>query len=97
MEKTLTQLGLEYLDAAQKMDCLIRKCTKELKEATERRDYRACLLLKQKRLCFYSQKNEWKYKSEHLNKSALLRYEIFSLFLYFVSSWLSVSCDFTFG
>ncbi len=58
MEKTLTQLGLEYLDAAQKMDCLIRKCTKELKEATERRDYRACLLLKQKRLCFYSQKRD---------------------------------------
>ena len=58
MEKTLTQLGLEYLDAAQKMDCLIRKCTKELKDATERKDYRACLLLKQKRLTFYSQKRD---------------------------------------
>lgn len=58
MDKTLTQLGLEYLDAAQKMDCLIKKCTSDLKDATERRDYRACLLLKQKRLSFYSQKRD---------------------------------------
>lgn len=58
MEKTLTQLGLEYLEAAQRMDYLIKKCTRELKDATANRDYRKCLILKQKRLVFYSQKRD---------------------------------------
>lgn len=58
MDKTLTQLGLEYLDAAHKMDCLIKKCSLELKDATKKRDYKKCLLLKQKRLVFYSQKRD---------------------------------------
>ena len=58
MDKTLTQLGLEYLDAAQKMDCLIKKCSHDLKEASKKRDYKKCLLLKQKRLVFYSQKRD---------------------------------------
>lgn len=58
MAKTLTDLSLEYFDAAKTMDCLIKKCTLDLKEATKSRDYRKCLLLKRKRLVFYSQKRD---------------------------------------
>lgn len=58
MVKTLTDLSLEYFDAAKNMDCLIKKCTRDLKEATKRKDYKKCLLLKQKRLVFYSQKRD---------------------------------------
>lgn len=58
MGKTLTQLGLEYLDAAQKTDFLIKKCNLELKEAAKKRDFKKCLLLKQKRLVLYGQKRD---------------------------------------
>lgn len=58
MGKTLNELSLEYFDAAKKIDCLIKKCTHDLKEATKNRDYKKCLLLKHKRLVFYSQKRD---------------------------------------
>ncbi len=58
MGKTLTELSLEYFDAAKNMDILIKKCSHDLKEASKKRDYKKCLLLKQKRLVFYSQKRD---------------------------------------
>ena len=49
MEKTLKELSLEYYKAAEDMDSLIKKCTKELNEAYRSRDMKKCYFLKQKR------------------------------------------------
>ena len=58
MGKTLKELSLEYYKAAEDMDSLIKKCTKELNEAHRSRDMKKCYFLKQKRLVFYSQKRD---------------------------------------
>lgn len=58
MDRPITDLCYDYFDAAAKMDYLIKKCTKELKEATRNHQPRKCYYLKQKRLAFYSQKRE---------------------------------------
>lgn len=58
MDKAITELSADYFKAAADMDCLIKKCTAEIKDATEKKDYRRSYLLKQKRLVFYAQKRE---------------------------------------
>ncbi len=58
MAKTLTDLSYEYFNAASDMDCLIKKCTEDIKAATKAKDTKKVYLLKQKRLVFYSQKRE---------------------------------------
>ncbi len=58
MERTITDLSVDYFKAAADMDCLIKKCTKEIKEATKCGELKKLYLLKQKRLVFYSQKRE---------------------------------------
>lgn len=58
MEKSLKDLSLDYYKAAEDMDSLIKKCTKELNEAYKKRDMKKAYFLKQKRLVFYSQKRD---------------------------------------
>ncbi len=58
MDRPITDLCYDYFDAAAKMDSLIKKCTKELKEAYKAHEYKKCYFLKQKRLVYYSQKRE---------------------------------------
>lgn len=58
MERTITDLSVDYFKAAADMDCLIKKLTVKIKEATRNGETDKCYLLKQKRLIFYSQKRE---------------------------------------
>ena len=58
MDRPITDLCYDYFDAAAKMDILIKKCTKEIKEATEKKQFKKSYYLKQKRLVFYSQKRD---------------------------------------
>ncbi|MBQ7595663.1 MAG: hypothetical protein IJU45_03245 [Clostridia bacterium] len=58
MDRPITDLCYDYFDAAAKMDFLIKKCTKELKEATKAHQYKKCYYLKRKRIVYYSQKRE---------------------------------------
>ena len=58
MEKTITDLNVDYFKAAADMDYLIKKTTAKIKEATEKNETDKVYLLKQKRLVFYSQKRE---------------------------------------
>lgn len=58
MEKTITDLSVDYFKAAADMDSLIKKCTLEIKEETRKGNARKTYFLKQKRLVFYSQKRE---------------------------------------
>lgn len=58
MDRPITELSVDYFKAAQDMDYLIKKCTREIKEATQKRDFRRSYQLKQKRLVFYGQKRD---------------------------------------
>lgn len=58
MERTITDLSADYFKAAADMDCIIKKLTARIKEATDNGEKDKCYLLKQKRLIFYSQKRE---------------------------------------
>ncbi len=58
MDKSITELSTDYFKAAADMDCLIKKCTAEIKIAAEKKDFRKSYLLKQKRLVFYAQKRD---------------------------------------
>lgn len=58
MEKNITDLSVDYFNAAADMDYLIKKVTVRIKEASEKGESDRCYLLKQKRLIFYSQKRE---------------------------------------
>ncbi len=58
MDKSLKELGAEYIEAAENIDRLIKKCTKEINEANKKREYKKCFILKHNRMIFYSQKRE---------------------------------------
>ena len=58
MEKTITDLSVDYFEAAQNMEELIKSTTAKIKEAAENKETDKIYLLKQKRLIFYSQKRE---------------------------------------
>ena len=58
MERTITDLSVDYFKAAEDMDELIKKTTAKIKEATENNETDKTYLYKQKRLIFYSQKRE---------------------------------------
>lgn len=58
MERTITDLSVDYFKAAENMEELIKKATANIKEATENNETDKIYLLKQKRLIFYSQKRE---------------------------------------
>ena len=58
MEKTITDLSIDYFKAAEDMDYLIKNLTARIKLATEKNETDTIYLLKQKRLIFYSQKRE---------------------------------------
>ena len=58
MEKTITDISVDYFDAAQNMEELIKSTTAKIKEAAENKETDKIYLLKQKRLIFYSQKRE---------------------------------------
>ena len=58
MERTITDLSVDYFKAAENMEELIKKATVNIKEATENNETDKIYLLKQKRLIFYSQKRE---------------------------------------
>ena len=58
MEKTITDLSVDYFEAAQNMEELIKSTTAKIKEAAESNETDKIYLLKQKRLIFYSQKRE---------------------------------------
>ena len=50
MEKTITDLSIDYFKAAADMDSLIKKCTSEIKEETKKGNSKKTYLLKRKRL-----------------------------------------------
>ncbi len=58
MERTITDLSVDYFKAAADMDCIIKKLTEKIKEATKNGDTDQNYLLRQKRLSFYAQKRE---------------------------------------
>lgn len=58
MERTITELSVDYFKAAENMDELIKKTTAGIKEAAENHETDKICQLKQKRLIFYSQKRE---------------------------------------
>ena len=58
MEKTITDLIIDYFKAAADMDSLIKKCTSEIKEETKKGNSKKTYLLKRKRLIFYGQKRD---------------------------------------
>ncbi len=58
MERTITDLSVDYFKAAENMDALIKKTTANIREAIEKNETDKIYLLKQKRLIFYSQKRE---------------------------------------
>ena len=58
MERTITDLSVDYFKAAEDMEELIKKTTAGIKAAVENKETDKIYLLKQKRLIFYSQKRE---------------------------------------
>ena len=58
MHRTITELSEDYFKAAEDIDCLIKKCNREIKEAVSNGDMKKYYYLKHKRLVFYSQKHD---------------------------------------
>ncbi len=58
MERTITDLSVDYFKAAADMDSIIKNLTAKIKLASFNNETDKCYLLKQKRLAFYAQKRE---------------------------------------
>lgn len=58
MEKSLTELSEEYFKAAEDIDALIKKYTKQLNDAYAAKNYLKTYELKRKLKIFYDQKKD---------------------------------------
>lgn len=58
MVKTTEEIGYRYLEVASEMEDVIKNCSRELKEAAAKGDYKRYMYLKRKRLVLYGERRE---------------------------------------